>query len=239
MNPSSLPPETLVDREALRRRIDAELEQLGPIDLSSWMMGLANPPSTPPTAEEIETWATPLEVESRLGRLLWKENARLKDGQCFHVLNPDSQLMAVIKPDTEAVYIKERVVNVNGMKGWQLQRRPAAAFNAPPGYRRTTITATLWRFALFDGEGSKALPKRYLHVPLALRQLPNVARDLVPVRQVKLMQLLSRQACTFAELRTLTQLSDEQLSRDLAALYLTRSLRLGGPGGPQVVAASA
>jgi hypothetical protein len=83
----------------------------------------------------------------------------------------------------------------------------------------------LWRFALFGTEGSKALPRRYMHAPLTLRQLPNVARDLVPVRQVKLMQLLSRQACTFAELRTLTQLSDEQLSRDLAALYLARSLR--------------
>lgn len=231
MRSSSLPPDTQVAREALRRRIDAELEQLGPIDLSSWMMGIANPPSTPPELLETETWATPLEVDARLGRLLWKENARLKEGACFHVLNPDSQLMALFKPDTEVVYVKERVANSNGMKGWQLQRRPAAAFNSPPGYRRTSMSAVLWRFALFDGEGNKVLPKRYTMLPLALRQLPNVARDLVPVRQVKLMQILSRQACTFAELRQLTQLSDEQLNRDLAALYLTRSLRpVGLPG---------
>ena len=204
---------------------------MGPIDLSSWMMGVNATELPSPELMEAEVWATPLEVDARLGRLLWKENARLKDGPCFHVINPDSQLMAILKPDTQAMYVKEEVVNSNGMKGWQLQRRPAAAFNAPPGYRRTTLPAVLWRFALFDPEGSKVLPKRYGVLPLALRQLPNLTRDMVPVRQVKLMQVLSRQACTFTELRNITQLSDEQLHRDLGALYLTGCLRtLGLPG---------
>lgn len=227
MNPSSLPPDALLAREALRRRIDAELEQIGPIDISSWMMGLSSTPAPAPVRHQ-DQWATLVEIEARLGRLLWKESAKLKEGQCFHVLTAGSQLMAVLKPDTGATYIKEQVL-ITEMKGWQLQRRPAAAFSSPPGYRRTTITAALWRFALFDLEGNKVLPGRYREVPLALRQLPAVERDMVPVRQVKLMQLISRKAYTFTELRALTQLSDEQLSRDLAALYLARSLRAVGP----------
>lgn len=233
MSPSSLPPDAQLAREALRRRIDAELEQIGPINVSSWMMGLSSKPAPAPVRHQ-DQWATLVEIEARLGRLLWKESAKLKEGQCFHVLTSTSQLVAVLKPETGATYLKEQVL-ITEMRGWQLQRRPAAAFSAPPGYRRTTITAALWRFALFDLEGNKVLPRRYREVPLVLRQLPAVERDMVPVRQVKLMQMISRKAYTFTELLALTQLSDEQLSRDLAALYLARSLRALGP--PQAASA--
>jgi len=226
MPPSGIPDDPRrASRDELRRRIDEELAQIGHIEVSSWMMSMSK---STPVPVDVTTLASPLEADARLGRLLWKENAKLKEGQCFHVLTPASQLMAVIKPATGVAYLKDPMP-LDDLKGWQLLRRPAAAFNAPPGYRRTTVTAVLWRFALFGTEGNRVLPPRYRHLPLSLRQLPTVERDLVPVRQVKLMQFISRSPCTFAELQILTHLSEEQLSRDLGALYLARSLRLAGP----------
>jgi hypothetical protein len=222
MTSSLLPLKARAFKESLLRRLDEGMSQLSALPVSSLALGL---PPPPPAEIDPNDLAPQVEVDARLGRLLWKEHARLKEGRCFHVLSPESQLMAAVNPETGAVFIKEQVLNT-GLKGWQLLRRPAAAFNAPSGYRHTTVTAVLWRFALFGAEGVRVLPAHYRSRPLTMRQLPLVSRELVPVRLVKLMQVLNRQACTWSELQAQTNLSDEQLNRDLAALYLARSLRV-------------
>lgn len=222
MPKSSPPSDPSTSREDLRRRIENELASLGDIPLSSWMMGLAAAPAdTRP--DDGRAQASEVELDAELGGLIWQPGTRLEPLHCFHVIGLDGALVAVLRPDSGAVFARISIAQ-DDLPGLTLHRRPAGAGVAPAGYRQTSIAALLWRFALFGGKGDQALPDPYRQLPLRLHQLPPLEYALVAGRHFKLMELLRKQNRTFIELQALTRLSTTQLSRDLAALLLVGSL---------------
>lgn len=222
MDTAATPAQISATRDALCRRIDDELAQLGDLKVSSWMMAL--PPGRPASdLEDGRTKASEVELDAALGGLFWRARAHLERTHCFHVIGPDGALVAVYTPKTGALGVRG-LVAVDELVGMELHRRPIAAGTAPPDYRSTRIAAVLWRFALFGHGGEQALPEHYRQLPLRLLQLPPLDHELVAGRHFKLMQLLHEGRRTFHELLETTGLSESQLGRDLAALLLVGCL---------------
>jgi hypothetical protein len=89
-------------REALRQRIDAELAELGTIKISSWM--LAEPPAATPTLEDGRVPATEVELDAALGALCsGAPAANCRPATAYHVIGPDSALVAVLMPGSRAL----------------------------------------------------------------------------------------------------------------------------------------
>lgn len=210
-------------REDLRRRIDGELARLGDIELSSWMMAL--PVAVAAEARGMDRCASEVDLDVTLAGLLLQARERLSPSHSIHVTGPDGTLVAVFQPATGAVYTRDGVDQTD-LVALTWQRRPASAGTAPAGWRETSFSAVLWRFALFGPAGEQALPRHYRRARLRLRQLPPLDRSLVAGRHLKLMQLLHARDRSFMELQELTGLSEAQLCRDLAALMLVGSLMI-------------
>jgi hypothetical protein len=208
-------------REALRKRIDAELAELGTIKISSWM--LAEPPTATPTLDDGREPASEVELDAALGALLWRAREQLQTSHSFHVIGPDGALVAVLMPQSGTLSVRPLVAQ-DELDALELHRRPQAAGKSPPDYRQTDTATVLWRFALFGEPASEALPPHYRQMPLRLNQMPPLDRTMVAGRHYKLMRLLHERSHTFDELRALTGLSEKQLHRDLTALYLVGSL---------------
>jgi hypothetical protein len=222
MNSAATPAQISATREALCRRIDDELTQLGDLKISSWMTALT--PARPASgSDDGRAKASEVELDAALGGLFWRARAHLERTHCFHVIGPDGALVAVYTPKTGALSVRGRVA-VDELAGLELHRRPIAAGTAPPDYRPTRIGAVLWRFALFGTDGDQALPAHYRQLPLKLNRLPSLDPQLVAGRHLKLMQLLHEGERTFHGLLEATGLSDSQLARDLAALLLVGCL---------------
>lgn len=208
------------EREALRQRIDAELAEMGPIPLSSWMM--AEPPAAA-ALEDGRVPATEVELDAALGALIWRARDQLQDSHSYHVIGPDGALVAVLMPGTGDVAARQ-LVGQDELDLLELHRRPVGAGKPPPDYRRTHTHAVLWRFAQFGEHDDEALLASYRQQPLRLRQAPPLDRSMVAGRHVKLMRLLHERSHTFDELQAHTGLSERQLHRDLAALHLVGSI---------------
>lgn len=220
MNPAADQKAHQADREALRQRIDAELAEIGPIQLSSWMM--AEPPA-PAVLEDGRVPATEVELDAALGALVWRARGQLQASHSYHVIGPDSALVAVLMPGTGTVAARQKV-GQDELDLLELHRRPVAAGKPPPDYRQTDIHSVLWRFALFGVHHDEALPSAYRQLPLRLHQAPPLDRTMVAGRHFKLMRLLHEKSHTFDELQFHTGLSEHQLHRDLAALHLVGSI---------------
>lgn len=220
MTPSSPPSLPAAAHAALRQRIDDELAQLAPVEVSSWMTAL---PETQEDWGDGRPGAGELELDAALGSLFWQARAHLAPGHCVQVLGPDGTLVAVRQAKTGLLFVRLWVALAD-LNGLALHRRPSAAGAAPQGYRQTNLSAALWRFAQFGKDGDRALPAASHTAPLRLGVLPPVDRSLVAVRHVKMMRMLQERPHTFAELLYRSGLSETQLTRDLAALLLVGSL---------------
>lgn len=222
VKPSRPIPDTSPSRDELCRRIDDELARLGEVEVSAWMV--AQPP--PPPASELENGrarASDVEVDAALGALLWRARGEMHEAPCFHAMGADAMLVAVLRHRDRHVGVRP-LIAVDELDQFTLRRRPVSADDIPPGYRRTSTAALLWRFALFDRDGEQALPREYRLRSMRLGPLPPLDRSLVAGRHFKLMKSLQDRARSFEELRAITDLSAGQLSRDLGALLLVGSL---------------
>lgn len=211
-------------REALLRRIDEELAQLGDIELSSWMVGLQTEGAG--VDAEGEAAAVPvseIEVDIALAATLMQTGGRQQAHACVHLLAEDGVLVAIYQPASGEVAVRDRLT-LRELASLRAQPRPAAAAAAPAAWRTTSLPALLWRYAQFAPLAEQLLPPHWRELPLRWHGYPPLPHALVAGRHVRLMQLLQQRNHRFDELHALTGLSEGQLLRDLAALRMVGSI---------------
>lgn len=210
-------------REALLRRIDEELAQLGDIELSSWMVGLQADSAVNAEGEAAAAPASEIEVDIALAAALMQTRGRQQAHACVHLLAEGGVLVAIYRPASGEVAVRDKRT-LRELSGLRLQPRPAAASTAPPNWRATSLPALLWRYAQFAPLAEQLLPPHWRELPLRWHGYPPLPRALVAGRHVRLMQLLQQRDHRFEELQALTGLSEGQLLRDLAALRMVGSI---------------
>lgn len=221
---SSQPVSQPADREALRRRFDEELAQLQELPVSSWLL---QQPADEQQAAPGEP-ASEINVDVALAPVLVELRRQLAafPGHCAHITSGDGAMLAIFRPDTNTVFVRDRVdVHELGELSWR--PRPMGAAQPPRGWRVTTADAIQWRFSLLGPAGDQALARHWRHAPLVLRETPPFNFSLVRGRQFELLHLLQSGPRTFADIARRVGGDEAQLSRELVTLMLMGCLVIG------------
>jgi hypothetical protein len=113
-------------------------------------------------------------------------------------------------------------VKVQDLEVAQWLPRPSSAAFIPPSFEVTTISELLWLYA--RRAEADLLPARYQSSRIYFRRPPKLAQRQLGDDHLHVMRELLACPSTFVDLQQRTGLGAVQLSRTLAALYLTGSI---------------
>ncbi len=162
-------------------------------------------------------------VVAKVGAALWEARDR-PPGRPIHV-RADHHLVAVLNTQTLQVALRAEL-KPSDLLRLSAVVMPAAAARAPPGFVSRPLWDLLWQSAQTDPEIAAAMPHGVATQKLHLRRLPRVSAHLVVPRHDLLLRALTKNNLTFEALVQTLPVSAGDLSHDVAALYVTRSLVL-------------
>jgi hypothetical protein len=170
-------------------------------------------------------FATYSGAHAAVAQALWTEH-RNTHHQLVHINSPDA-LMAVVDHAQQRVWVSLRA-HYCEPDNLTWQEMPASTIPPdPPNFQSTTVHHLLWYYGQAVPLAPKALPLGVGHEPLQLRRFPPVEPQVLEMRHLALLRLLSAGALTFDQLVTHTCAEDQNfLCADLASLYFTGSLVL-------------
>jgi hypothetical protein len=179
------------------------------------LVSFKNPQMLRVGLQRFEAWLRPLRAQFALGSELIAREAELKQG-IYHVLDTHGKLLAVVNliKWTVALLPIARPVDFEDAS-WV--PRPNMAADTPPGFLSTSVVQVMWTYAVRTAQD--ALPARYRREKVYLRKLPQLPTGWLQDEHLVTLRALSAAPGKFAELLQITELSDDVLSRSLAALY--------------------
>ncbi len=165
--------------------------------------------------QRFEAWLRPLRAQFALGSELVNRESELSKG-VFHVLDEHGKLLAVVNfiNWTAALLPIARPIDFENAT-WM--HRPPRAADVPHGFVVLTVSQLMWTYAVRTNED--VLPSRYRKHTLYLRRLPQLPSGWLRDEHLVTLRALSTAAGKFADIQNATELSEDTLSRALAALY--------------------
>ncbi len=167
-----------------------------------------------------EALLRPLRTVYALAYQMAERSHELDNSHVFHV-ERDGKLEAIVDMPSQRVMVRD------GLRPFDLDnaywaRRPPSANNCPVGFVELTTEELSWVLAMHGK--NYVLPERYFKKKIYLRRLPHVRIGMFYPRHKPLLELLSQQGWSFADLAAALDGNDELLKRDLYALYLCRAV---------------
>lgn len=143
-------------------------------------------------------------------------------GRPIHVRS-DHTLLAVL--DTNKLTVAIRVnAQLTDLIHLNTVFMPQSAADAPVGFVTQPLWDVLWHFGVTDPAASMLVPGDIASRKIHMRRLPLITPGLLEVRHTLILRELSRQDLTFEQLCALAPTPASVLCKDIAALYLTRSI---------------
>jgi hypothetical protein len=195
-----------------------ELSQLLPSNVLHVV--LEDEASVQRACQSFEALLRPLRAAYALAYHLIDRRRELDGGHTFHLIR-NGVLDAVVDVPLRRIAMRDglRPMDLDDA-AWQ--RRPSTAHSPPEGFSEWMIEEVEWIFAMHCKQF--VLPARYQRMPIYLRRLPRVRAGMLYPRHNRLLQWLGDKPCTYEFLTSVWQDGNEQLMRDLYALYLCRAI---------------
>jgi hypothetical protein len=176
------------------------------------------PGSVAAMLKQLEGWLRPLMVQFYLASHIVQKNLDLRAG-VYHV-TVNGKLYALVSrrggigvwPIADPAELSNAVWN----------HRPETADAMPSHFVRTDFSQLIWEYATRTSRD--CLPPHYRTRQLFLRRAPRLPMRLLSDTSLLLVGELGSRPGTFRDLGQRTGLTDAQLSRHLAALYLVGSI---------------
>lgn len=183
----------------------------------SYTFSLEQPGSMAAVLHKFAAWLQPLVSQFSLAASILKHQTALGSG-AFHVQLEGRLIAAVdmrgaigILPTAGPLDFEEAV--------WH--RRPESA-GLPESFLRTDLSQIMWQYAMRTQR--IVLPPHYREKLLFFRRPPRLSQRVLKDSHLLLLRELAGSPGTFEELQQRTGLVDQQLARELQALYLVGSI---------------
>jgi hypothetical protein len=160
-----------------------------------------------------------------MAQLVQMRQNEIDDRHTFHLVRR-GLLEAVVD------VARQRVMMRNALQPTVLEEaywlsRPLSANTLPPGFTQWSMDEVAWTYTQYSITVN--LPKRFLSLPIYMRQLPKVRPWMIYPRQMELLEFLGRQSCTYSQLAQAFPVQPDLLQRDLSLLLACRAITTTPP----------
>jgi hypothetical protein len=179
---------------------------------------LGSPDSLLETLKLFEVWLAPVQSQFWFAGLIIDHEPML--GASVFELRANSQLIGVLDLKGDAAVLCS--ARPGNFEAGTFKRIKREAMSIPEHFCRTSVPNLMWQYV--SRTGRNVLPERYRTGLLYFRRPPYLDQQLIEDDHLMVMRDLALQPSSFDELRVRTGLTEEALSRTLAALYYVGSI---------------
>ena len=163
-------------------------------------------------------WLQPIVAQFHLAASVLEQHAALGSG-AFHVFQ-GPQLIAVVNLRGDAGVLASASAAHFDEAIWR--RCPQANPFIPEQFVRVSLSELMWQFAMRSSQD--LLPPHYRSGLLYFRRPPRLPQRMMRDSHLLLLRELATGCGTMEELQNRTGMTEEQIARDLAALYLVGAI---------------
>jgi hypothetical protein len=160
-----------------------------------------------------------------MAQLLHTRHAEIDERHTFHLVRR-GLLQAVVDVAGQRVMMRNAIQPMALEDAYWLSR-PLSANTLPPGFTQWSMDELAWTFA--QHSITVNLPKRFLSLPIYLRQQPKVRPWMIYPRQMDLLEFLGQQPRTYPQLAQAFPVRPDLLQRDLSLLLACRAITTTPP----------
>ncbi len=160
-----------------------------------------------------------------MAQLLQTRQTEIDDRHTFHLVRR-GLLEAVVDVAGRRVMMRNSQQPEALEEAYWLSR-PLSANTLPPGFTQWSMDELAWTYA--QHSISVSLPKRFLSLPIYLRQPPKVRPWMIYPRQMDLLEFLGQQPRTYPQLAQAFPVQSDLLQRDLSLLLACRAITTTPP----------
>jgi len=200
-----------IDRPvAIAQPLPAGMQALCTFDLASNLSMAA-------ALEQLEVWLAPLVAQFSLAAHIAEHQAALGSG--VFELRLNSQLLAVVDMHGDAS-VRATAKPDDFESGAMWQRSQGGAI--PDDFVRTSLSQLMWQYAVRTHRD--LLPRHYRTGMIYFRRAPRLPQQYLEDAHLLIMRELKLAPASFKELEQRCGLSEDQLGRELAALYFVGTI---------------
>jgi hypothetical protein len=191
---------------------------------------LASRDSMAAALEQLETWLAPLVAQFSLAAHIAEHQAAL--GRGVFELRLNSDLLAVVDMHGDAAV--RSTLEPDQLEGDAMWQRSQGAA-VPEDFVRTSLSQLMWQYAVRTQRN--LLPRHYRTGMIYFRRPPRLPQQYLKDAHLLIMRELMLAPANFNELAQRCAIDEDQLARELAALYfvgtITSNPKRAAPAAPR------